>query len=166
MSVNFLLILRWSTHVHCFLETPFSCCSSVQFLPTVLTCPVMFFLLLSVMPLGCTWPQSHRDLLYWCSPNRQRVTRVLPLSSVSVSLCASVPQRSSPCARPGFGTVNFFLFFLPYPLLSFSLSWHKARLPYCSSTLSIAEVLLHEFLCIVHLSSSPVPAALFITCLA
>lgn len=52
-----------------------------------------------------------------------------------LSLCVPLPP-----AQPGFGSVNPLLFSPPL-----SLSRHQARLPSCSSTLSIAEVLLHGF---------------------
>jgi len=110
----------------------------------VLTCPVP-----SCPLLPWLMRQSHRDLSGRYPPERQRTPSASP-----VRLCVPL----SP-ARPGFGSVN--------PLLFSPPSRHQARPPSCSSTLSIAEVLLHVFEGIVSdsflLPSSP--TALLSSCL-
>lgn len=142
-------------------ETPLSCRSGVRLLPAVLTCPhlscpvpsrpVLSCPVLAVAARHAPWLHSatvtQRPVTQVSSRQTEGDVRASPFASVSVCLCPPPPPLLSPRARPGFGSVNPLLFFLPCPLLSFSLSlsWHQARLPSCSSTLSIAEVLLHGF---------------------
>lgn len=101
-----------------------TCCPHLS--SPVLTCPVLSCPVFPVAARHAPWLHSatvtQRPVTQVSSRQTEGDVRGSSFASVSVCLCAPPPPLLCPRARPGFGSVNPLLFFLPWPLLSFSLS--------------------------------------------
>lgn len=113
-------------------------CKSYLLSCPFLSCPVLSFL----SSPDLTWPLCHAP---GCLGPSETVTQrpITQMSSRQTEGAACFTASVSVCLCPPLNPALALLTLFSSPLLS--LSRHQARLPSCSSTLSIAEVLLHGF---------------------
>lgn len=166
----------------CFLRKLFFCCCDRNLNPTcwpdltwpkppdfvlsccvlVLFCPVLSGFLPLAMPLavsGCSETVTMRPVLHRSSYQTEGAG-FSPIQSVC--LCPLLNLALTLLTL--FSSLSRFLLSPLFSSLSFS-SLYQARLPSCSSTLSIAEVLLHESQCTVQ-AFPPTPTTFLTFCFA